>query len=98
MMAKAIRRNPRKETVGPTTILRVLNMSGLKPPSTVVPGPDISMKPRIIMARDAAISRKLILSKGRSDESIFWSPELSFVFLAIYIFVENLNCHLKSSS
>lgn len=45
MMPKIMRINPIMQTIGATLIRLGLNISGLKPFSTVVPGPDIKMKP-----------------------------------------------------
>lgn len=59
IIAKAMRRNPRKARAGPTTMRRVEKMSGLKPPSTLLEPPHIRMKPMIINARQPPIINRL---------------------------------------
>jgi hypothetical protein len=49
-----ISKNPVKQTIGATTILRVLKISGSNPPSTLDEGPVIKMNPMIIRSTDAA--------------------------------------------
>ena len=55
-MAKAIKRNPRNVTAGPITMRRVEKISGLKPPSTELPGPAINMNPTTIKAKQTAMA------------------------------------------
>ncbi len=55
--------NPKKETIGPTVILRVLKISGLN--SVTVGEPVIRINPKTIMIKPKAISKKLILPKIR---------------------------------
>ncbi len=55
--------NPRKAIVGPTTILRVENISGLNAPQSLDP-PAISRNPSTIMIPAIAMSIKLIRRKG----------------------------------
>jgi len=45
MIPKIMRTNPIMQTMGATLIRLGLNISGLKPSSTVVPGPDIRINP-----------------------------------------------------
>lgn len=96
-MAKAMHRKPRKAIVGPTTIRRVLKISGLKPVSTLLPGPAIRANPRMIRARQMPIRIKLILPKGRAEagsliksaESL--SPEVRPAFIEFLFIFSNLS-------
>lgn len=54
---------PKNAIVGPMTILRVENMSGLKDSVVLLP-PSIRRKPIRIMAPEMAIKMKLVLTKG----------------------------------
>lgn len=64
MIAKAISRNPKNVMVGPTTMRRVLNISGLNSVCEADPPPLISRKPIIIIARQHPIIMKLVRVKG----------------------------------
>ena len=81
-MAKAMKRNPKNEIAGPTTIRRVLNMSGLKPFSMLLPSPPIRMNPTTIIVRHIAIRMKFIFPNGR----MFFCCSVSDNFLLFSMF------------
>ena len=70
IMAKAIRRNPKKAIVGPITMRRVEKISGLKPSCAELPPPAMSRNPRIIIARQTAIHIMLKPVNGRVKRSL----------------------------
>ncbi len=58
-------RNPRKAIVGPTTILRVENISGLNPSDCELPPPVMSKKPITIISPQHPIKIKFNFENGR---------------------------------
>lgn len=94
-MAIPMKMNPRKVTVGPTTMRRVEKISGLNAVS-VDPGPHISKKPIIIVAAATAIRMKLIRTNGiwcslsRSMRSAGFFFFVRVFFAIIYMYMDEI--------
>ncbi len=58
-MAKIINKNPKRDTIGPTTMRRVLKISGLK--SSTVVEPVINKNPMMMIMNPKPIKYKLSL-------------------------------------
>ncbi len=72
MMAKAVRRKAEeRDCRADNDAAGAEYMSGLKPPSMLLPPPDISMNPMTIIAAQTAISMKFIFVNGRWLSSVF---------------------------
>ena len=71
-MANAMNRKPRNDNNGPTTILRVLNISGLKPFGSLLPPPLIKRYPNRINTIQPPINQKFNAEKGFSFSEVFW--------------------------
>lgn len=100
-------KKPRNVIVGPTTIRRVLNMSGLNSVCVEEPPPLISRKPMMIMARQHPIIMKLVRVNGIRNlrlgditsspaglPIVLFSLFMICIFLVIHSFFD---CNLRAS-
>ncbi len=71
---------PMNEIIGPTTMRRVLKMSGLKPLASLVPGPNINRKPMTITTIDPTIINMLSRESGNDDSLACSVPSLPLTF------------------
>lgn len=67
MIPKPIKINPKKATIGPTTMRRVLKISSLKPLASDEPDPNINKNPIIMAAAAMPINTKFAFTRGNCE-------------------------------